>query len=94
MKINTALTKQNPKKLSGAKAERLSRRKVICHFVSRIYYGMLQQIRRLKENVFQHKDHCKNIHQCADILFLCFAGNQVDHNVGDHAHSDTFGNAV
>ena len=34
------------------------------------------------------------IHQCADFLFFCLSGDQIDYYIGDNAHGDTFGNAV
>ena len=48
----------------------------------------------LQENIFQDKQHCKYIHQCADLLFFCLACDQVDGYVCDNSHGDTFGNAV
>ena len=32
--------------------------------------------------------------RCTDLLFFGFAGEQVDHYVGNNSHGDTFGNTV
>ena len=37
------------------------------------------------EYVFQHENDGEHIHQHADFLRLEFAGNEVDHNIGDNA---------
>ena len=50
--------------------------------------------RILQENIFQDKQHCKYIHQSADLLFFCLTCDQVDGYVCDNSHGDTFGNAV
>ena len=52
----------------------------------------LRVIDTLKEYVLENEQYCENVHQGADLLSL--AGHYVQHNVGDNAEADAFGDGI
>ena len=48
----------------------------------------------LQYHVLQYKQHSQNIHQNTDLLFSCLSGRNIQYNVRDNTHGDTFGDAV